>query len=59
MRIRQFSRNLDSVAKLSGSEAAAEETEGNYDFDYVASSAILKKKDSSKVRVEDFRSMKN
>ena len=32
----------DSVAKLSGSEAAAEETEGNYDFDYVASSARKK-----------------
>ena len=44
MRIRQFSQNLDSVAKLSGSEAAAEETEGNYDFDCVAASAILKKK---------------
>ena len=49
---------MDSVAKLSGSEAAAEETEGNYDFDYVASSAVLKKKDSSIVRVENFGSMR-
>ena len=48
MRIRQFSQEFtlfpDSVAKLSGLEAAAEETEGNYDFDCIAASEILKKK---------------